>query len=153
MKTIPSALAVAAVAALTFAAGCSTSSAMQASVSPAALPADDGVLCPDQKEGKGGPTVYVDVKYAADGTPSAEPNKCFIDSGTIVVWRDPPDRTTMFNLVFSERRTGRKIANLRSAKATTRYKLSSEITGNPGDEIKYGIQANGKTVDPAVIIK
>lgn len=155
MNTIPSAMAVAAVAALAFAAGCSTSRAMQPplAVAPARLPANDGVACPDSEAGRGNPVVYIDVLYAADGTPSAQPDRCFIDSGTIVVWRDPADRTTMFNLVFSNAATKADLGMMRAAQASGRYKISSKITGNPGDAIKYGIQANGRTVDPAVIIK
>jgi len=155
MNTIPSAMAVVAVAALTVAAGCSTSKAMQASVSAASLPKGDGVVCPSTKEeGKGPMTVYVDVQYAPDGTPSAVPNECYIDSGATVVWRDPPDRSTAFNLVFSDKRTGNRVANLKASMAAAkRYKLSAEIRGESGQEFKYGIQANGRTVDPAVIIK
>jgi len=153
MNTIPSAMAVAAVAALAIATGCSNGKAMQVAVVPAEMPMDDGVACPSDPAGKGGPTVYVDVNYAADGTPSASPDRCYIDSGTIVVWRDPADRTTMFNLVFSNKATMKEIARLRSAQVAGRYKISSKITGSPKDFIKYGIQANGKTVDPAVIIK
>jgi hypothetical protein len=154
MKTIPSAMAVAAVAALTFVAGCSTGKAMQASVAAARMPAADGEVCPNRNNGAKGPmTVYIDVQYAPDGTPSAVPNECYIDSGATIVWRDPVDRTTAFNLVFSDKTTGRELAQLKAASVARRYKLSATISGESGQQFKYGIQANGKTVDPAVIIK
>ncbi|BDU15953.1 hypothetical protein [Lysobacter auxotrophicus] len=154
MKTITSAMAVAAVAALTFVAACSTSKAMQASVSAARMPAADGVVCPSEDNGMKGPmTVYVDVQYTPDGTPSAAPDVCYIDSGATVVWRDPPERTTAFNLVFTDKSTHREVAKLKASMVAKRYKLSAVITGEPEQQFKYGIQANGRTVDPAIIIK
>ena len=46
MNTIPPAMAVAAVAALAIATGCSNGKAMQVAVVPAEMPMDDGVACP-----------------------------------------------------------------------------------------------------------
>lgn len=154
MKTIPSAMAVAAVALLVFATGCGTGSAMQAaSVRQVGPAAGEPVMCPKTDGGKKLPIVYVDVQYAADGTPSALPDTCYVDNGATVVWRDPPDRTTAFNLVFSDKLTGTRGGLLTASSAATGYSLSAVINGSSGQRIKYGIQANGKTVDPAVIIK
>ena len=151
MKTIPSATAVAAVS--VFLAGCSTAAMQATSVRQVAPAAGEPVMCPKVDGGKRLPVVYVDVQYAADGTPSAVPDTCYVDSGATVVWRDPPDRTTAFNLVFSDRVTGTKGGLLGASRAATGYSLSAVINGNPAERIKYGIQANGKTVDPAIIIK
>ena len=154
MKMFPSAMAVAAVALLTFVTGCSTGKAMQASsVRQVGAAMGEPVMCPKEGGGKKLPIVYVDVQYAADGTPSAVPDTCYVDSGSTVVWRDPPDRTTAFNLVFSDKLTGTRGGPLTATRATAGYSLSAVISGKPGERIKYGIQANGKTVDPAVIIK
>ncbi|MDR0182665.1 hypothetical protein [Lysobacter arvi] len=154
MNTIPSAMAAAAVVALVLAAGCGAGKAVQASVAPSRMPADDGAMCPSVEEkGRGPMTVYIDVQYAPDGTPSAQPDVCYVDSGATVVWRDPPERTTAFNLVFTDATSNKPVAQLKASNVARRYKLSATIRGEPGQRFKYGIQANGRTVDPAVIIK
>lgn len=150
MKTMSCAMAFSAVAVLMCATGCGNGVAMQPAVRAVTPAAADGEVCPSSNSGRPGPSaVYVDVAYAMDGTPSAVPNKCFVDNGATVTWRDPPDRTTQFNLVFADNVGG----TLRAAQAARRYKLSAVIEGKPGQQFKYGIQANGKTVDPAIIIK
>lgn len=155
MKTIPCAMAVAIVAIVLSAIGCSNGAAMQQAVRMVAPPAAEGEMCPSSDNGRPGPReVYVDIVYAVDGTPSANPNKCFVDNGTTVTWRDPPDRTTQFNLVFANSAlTGTKGGALQSSQAADRYKVAAVMQGRPGDSYKYGIQANGKVVDPAIIIK
>jgi len=153
MKTIPSAMAVAAVALLVFVIGCGNGSAQSASVRQVSTAAGEGVPCPKEDVPNKATVVYVDVQYAPDGTPSASPDQCYITSGTTIVWRDPPDRTTAFNLVFGDKLTNTREGKLAAARAATGYQLSAVITGQKGQSFKYGIQANGKTVDPAVIIK
>ncbi|WP_342315155.1 hypothetical protein [Lysobacter sp. FW306-1B-D06B] len=155
MKTMPCAMALLAIAVVLSVSACSNGAAMQQSVRLTTPGADDGVVCPSVEEKGAGPkAVYVDIQYAVDGTPSAVPNKCYVDNGTTVTWRDPADRTTQFNLVFSNAGlTGTRGGALQAAQAAERYKVAAVIQGRPGDNYKYGIQANGKVVDPAIIIK
>lgn len=152
MKLMPAAMAVAAVAVLLLS-GCPGPSPEGGSASIAADP--DGVPCPDTLKSPNVPAVYVEIDYAVDGTPSAHPDQCYVDAGTKITWRDPQGKTTAFNLVFADRApTERALPqNFAATQAAGRYKVSITAHGQKGENFKYGIQANGKTIDPAIIIK
>ena len=153
MKVMPLAMAVVAVAGLSVVSACSKSSDPVAA-GPSTAPADaDGVKCPNHGKGPKVSAVHIDIAYAMDGTPSADPDQCYVDVGTVITWRDPPDQTTTFNLVFSNGSpTEQGARSLAATQAAGRYKVSITAHGNKGQTYKYGIQANGKTVDPAIII-
>lgn len=140
MKVIPAAVTVVAVTGLIALSGCTRRVTADA----------DGALCGTQA---GTGPVYVDISYAVDGTPKASPEDCQVKVGTVITWRDPPDRTTQFNLVFSTASPGGPHAPLQVAAASVdnRYKVSITAQGAPG-KYKYGIQANGRMIDPAIII-
>ena len=141
MKVIPAAVAVVAVTGLIALSGCTRRVAADA----------DGALCGTQA---GSGPVYIDISYAVDGTPKASPEDCKVAVGTVITWRDPPDRTTQFNLVFSTASPAGSDAPLQVAAGSvdSRYKVSITAQGAPG-RYKYGIQANGRMIDPAIIIR
>lgn len=115
-----------------------------------AADAADGRPCSDTVVG--GP-VYVDVTYAPDGTP-INPGNCRVASGTEVTWRGPGAEPVAFEIRFKAAvplaRGERGL--LRAAEAGGRYKVKRTITG-PSGRYDYSILANGKELDPAIIIR
>lgn len=157
MKSRSLAMALVAIA-VVMSAGCAgtgktTSSAAPSSESPGVAPDADGIPCPDNAKGPKAVAVYIDIAYALDGTPSANPDQCYVDAGTKITWRDPPDKTTAFNVIFSSAPpTAEGAARLGAMSSAGRYKVTITTYGSAGS-YKYGIQANGKLVDPAIIIR
>ena len=110
----------------------------------------DGTRCGDVLVA--GP-VYIDIAYAADGTP-IDPGDCAVASGTDVTWRGPTGEPVRFEIHFKTTapldRGERGI--LPSAEAGRRYKVMRKVSG-PKGRYDYGIRANGKELDPAIIIR
>lgn len=46
------------------------------------------------------PILYINISYAADGTPSASPAAPEIPPGTKVVWRGPQNDSRPFSIIF-----------------------------------------------------
>jgi len=100
----------------------------------------------------GGP-VYIGITYAPDGTP-INPGNCRVASGTELTWRGPSAEPVAFEIRFKAAaplaRGERDL--LRSAEAGGRSKVTRTISGPPG-RYDYSILANGKELDPAIIIR
>jgi len=97
--------------------------------------------------------VYIDVKYAPDGTP-LDPGECHVAPGTDVTWQGPEGEPVMFEIRFKATaplESGER-GILPSAESGGRYKVMRKIAGPPG-RYDYGIKANGKELDPAIIIR
>lgn len=111
---------------------------------------EDGVRCGQPStDGR----VYVEIRYAPDGTPSAVPEACNVARGTRITWRGPDDDATPFELDFvvaSPAGRGKPL-EIRSGNASRRQSVVIVADNAPG-RYKYGIRANGITVDPAIII-
>lgn len=154
MKSRSLVMALVAIAVVMSAAGCGgTDKTASSAEAPGLAPDPDGILCPDNPKGPKAVAVYIDIAYALDGTPSASPDQCYVDAGTRITWRDPPDKTTAFNVIFSSAPpTAEGAAHLSAMSAAGRYKVTITTYGSAGS-YKYGLQANGKTVDPAIIIR
>ena len=139
---------IAAALAVAFA-GCSTTPGGAGSSEPAPDPVD-GTRC-----GSGVATgrVYIDVTYGADGTP-VDPGDCHVASGTEVTWRGPGGAPVMFEIHFKAaaplERGERSV--LPSVETDGRYKVMRRIAGAKG-RYDYAIKANGKVLDPAIIIR
>lgn len=112
--------------------------------------ADDGVRCDRSTMDM---RVHVEIRYARDGTPSAVPEECRVARGTRVTWRGPDDDATPFVLEFTQASpAGRgQPLEIRSGRTTNGHSIVIVADNEPGI-YKYGIQANGITVDPAIII-
>lgn len=97
--------------------------------------------------------VYIDIAYSADGTP-ADPGSCLVDSGTDVTWRGPSGAPVKFEIHFKGTAPldpGER-GILPSARIGERQKVTRKVSG-PTGEYKYGIKANDKELDPAIIIR
>lgn len=110
----------------------------------------DGRLC-----GSGtAEAVYLEVRYDADGMPSVEPAVCEIDRGTRVTWRGPVDTPVEFAIRF---KGASPVANeprgvFVADRGSDRYRVQRVLDGAAG-RYDYGVVANGRELDPAIIIR
>ena len=111
---------------------------------------EDGVRCGLPAIGG---RVHVEIRYANDGTPSAVPEECTVAPGTRITWRGPQDDATPFVLRFSDASpAGRGEPRELSSRDTADRQKVVIVAGNLEGRYKYGIEANGIMVDPAIII-
>ena len=111
---------------------------------------DDGLRCGLPPIGD---RVHVEIRYADDGTPSAVPEECTVAPGTRITWRGPEETPTPFLLRFTEaspagRGEPRELPSRETADRQRVVIIAGEVEGR----YKYGIEANGIMVDPAIII-
>jgi hypothetical protein len=97
----------------------------------------------------------ISVDYASDGTPSAHPNVCRVQGGTELSWQGPSGDSRPFTIQFvdgaPDSENGR--ATLTSGDINTRQSVTVRIKNvHATTNLKYGIAANGKQVDPHIII-
>lgn len=98
--------------------------------------------------------VYLEVRYGADGMPSVEPVVCEIDRGTRVTWRGPVDAPVEFSIRFKgespvpNEPRGVFVAD----RGSDRYRVQRTLDGEPG-RYDYAVLANGRELDPAIIIR
>ena len=97
--------------------------------------------------------VYIDVRYAADGTP-IDPGDCTVVAGTRVTWRGPDGEPVTFVIQFKQAApiSGDERGWLPSVQDGRRHKVVRTIDAAPG-RYNYGIKANDKELDPAIIIR
>lgn len=111
----------------------------------------DGAFC-----GTPGATtaVYIEIRYAGDGTPSAVPDKCTVSPNADITWRGPSGDLIPFEIVFPDESPAwdDERARLTASEADGRYKVKIKASTKAGT-YKYGIKANGKEIDPAIIIR
>ena len=111
---------------------------------------DDGLRCGLPPIGG---RVHVEIHYADDGTPSAVPEECTVAPGTRITWRGPDEAPTPFLLSFTEASpAGRGEPRELPSRETAGRQRIVIIAGEVEGRYKYDIEANGITVDPAIII-
>ncbi len=111
----------------------------------------DGVACgPQPVQGR----VYVEVDYGANAMPAAAPDRCEVQRGSTITWRGPPGETAEFGVVFPgdspEGPRGSRV--LASEPVIGREKITITAGNEPGT-YKYDIEAYGRRLDPAIIIR
>lgn len=113
---------------------------------PRVEPEDDGTLCGTDAKNK----VYLDIAYAADGTPSVTPVACRVVSDARITWRTAKGETRPFEIVFKGESAG---SDDGAGVEGDRYrkKLKAKKV-DATSEFAYGIRANGHEVDPVIII-
>lgn len=116
------------------------------------LVSSDGVRC-DLQPLAGG-SVSIEIRYAADGRPSAVPENCTVPPRTRITWRGPPDDDAPYVLMFPGGSPGidRSRGELPSRSVDGLQKVEL-VAGDAEGTYKYVITANGIAVDPAIIIK
>lgn len=102
----------------------------------------------------GATDVYVEISYDGQGMPSASPETCTVPAGATVAWRGPVGVQTGFEIRFkgaspdpSEPR-----GVFASSRRNDRQAVSRPMRAAAG-RYDYGIRANGRERDPAIIIQ
>lgn len=110
----------------------------------------DGVPCGSGQSD----AVYLEVRYGADGMPSVEPTVCEIDRGTRVTWRGPVDASVAFTIRFKGGSpvTEEPRGTFPSKRGKDRYRVQRTFDG-PAGRYEYAVIANGRELDPAIIIR
>ena len=113
---------------------------------------EDGVACRDQpREGAG--RVYVDIAYGDDGTPGVAADTCAVWPGTTIVWRTPSGEARPFEILFKGDAPGSPLYE-RGVGERDRYRASLTAPEVEAEmTYAYGIRANGRTLDPVIIIR
>ncbi|MFC3717156.1 hypothetical protein ACFONC_13430 [Luteimonas soli] len=108
---------------------------------------------------------YIEVAYAADGTPVVAPDSCKVKVGATVTWRGPASDQTPFTLRFDgdpgSVEKGTPPRDRRSMISTSSLEVESEpglhqevaITAENTGDYKYDVEANGHVLDPHIIIE
>jgi len=116
-------------------------------------PGSEGTVA---KEGSGAgkaPTfVEISIAFDADGTPSAQPDSVEVLAGGTITWRSAPGETTPFQILPKLAWEQGHVTGLRSHPQGDCQLLTCGASSVPGT-YHYGIEANGKVVDPDIIIK
>lgn len=112
---------------------------------------DDGVRCGLVP---GAEKVFIEIRYDAQGMPAASPESCEVPSGATVTWRGPSDDATAFEIAFKGASPASSDPRgvLGSHKRDDRQVVRRRVDGPPG-RYEYGIRANGRELDPAIIIR
>ena len=121
-------------------------------------------LCGTAAPGK---PVHVEVTYAADGTPQVNPETCHVRQGVVVTWRGPALDDTPFTLAFkgdpgtvtkgTSPSSEAMMVSLPSPPLVVEAaegfpsREAAIKAENPGP-YKYDVNANGRSLDPHIII-
>jgi hypothetical protein len=112
---------------------------------------EDGESCAEPGHGR---KVYIDVAYDGSGMPSVTPDECKVANGTVIVWRTPKDVKEAFAIEFEGESAAGAKAPKKQESAESNGRQKTRLTSNNKiARYKYAIEANGKRVDPAVIIE
>lgn len=111
-------------------------------------PNEDGRLCGTAPAG----AVYIQVGYDPSGMPVVRPDRCHVEPGTKVTWRGPDNDRRDFEIEFkaasaSDHGDGR----IPSEAGQDRSKASLVARRDRGS-YAYSVKANGKELDPQIII-
>lgn len=122
---------------------------------PVGPASDDGARCMEAtatSEPQRG-AVYIEVAYAPDGTPQITPQKCQIANATRVTWRGPDEEPVVFDIRFKAAApVVREEGELRAERSPDgRYRVRRTLSG--AGDYPYAVFANGKELDPAIIIR
>lgn len=112
---------------------------------------DDGIACGLLPEA---PRVFIEIRYDSQGTPSATPETCEIRSGTVVTWRGPAGDVAPFEIAFKDASpvATEPRGTFHSKPDGDRQKVARRLDGASG-RYAYGVRANGRELDPAIIIR
>jgi hypothetical protein len=116
-----------------------------------------GCLCMSHGKGIETPAcgATIAIVYKTDGTPSANPDACQVISGAELTWQTPVGDNRPFTLELthgpvSDRDDRSSLpSHSNNGRQSVNVLIKSVVVETT---VKYGIQANGKSIDPALII-
>lgn len=109
---------------------------------------EDGSLCGEVRSGP----VYIQVGYDASGMPVVRPDRCQIDPGTRITWRGPDNDPRAFEIEFkAESASEHGYRRIPSAPGSDRSRARIVAKRDRGS-YAYSVKANGKELDPQIII-
>lgn len=115
--------------------------------------AADGVRC-GAAGSESAEAVFLDVSYDGAGMPAVAPEVCEVRRDTQVTWRGPPGNSVEFAIHFKgpspvpRERSG----VFDSGQDGDRQRVRRVLDGAPA-QYDYGVRANGRELDPAIIIR
>ena len=116
-----------------------------------------GCVCMSHRKAIDAPAcgATIAIEYASDGMPSANPKACLVRSGAELTWQTPVGDIRPFTLEFTNGSVSDRDdrSSLPSHSNNGRQSVTALIKSVAVETtVKYGIQANGKSIDPAIII-
>jgi hypothetical protein len=100
-----------------------------------------------------GALVFIEVDYDASGLPRVDPVECEVPRGAQVTWRGPRGTPVPFEIVFKAANPlPRERQGLPSRAAGDRQRVRRSLDAPPG-RYAYSVRANGRELDPAIIIR
>lgn len=102
----------------------------------------------------GAADVFIEITYDAQGMPAATPETCAVPAGANVAWRGPAGVATAFEIRFKGANPSppERGGVLVSSRMEDRQAVSRAM-GSAAGRYAYGIRANGRERDPAIIIQ
>ncbi|GAA4866637.1 hypothetical protein [Luteimonas vadosa] len=115
-----------------------------------AAPNEDGQLCGEARPRAG--EVYLQVAYDGSGMPVVDPARCRVHPGARITWRGPDGSRTPFEIAFkaaspAENGQGRIVSSFQRDRSK-----AAIMAGGVRGSYAYSVLANGKELDPEIII-
>lgn len=111
-------------------------------------PNEDGRLCSVARTGE----VYIQIGYAPSGMPVVNPDRCHVDPGTRITWRGPDNDQRGFVIEFKAASASEQGQGRIASEAGRDRSKASIVAKRARGSYAYSIWANGKELDPQIII-
>ncbi|HEU4812724.1 MAG TPA: hypothetical protein VFS99_00635 [Xanthomonadaceae bacterium] len=111
-------------------------------------PNEDGRLCSQARSGE----VYIQVGYDATGMPVVHPERCHVIPGTKVTWRGPDNDQRGFEIDFKAASASARGQDRIPSEAGGDRRKASIVAKPERGSYAYSVKANGKELDPQIII-
>lgn len=111
-------------------------------------PNEDGRLCSLARAGE----VYIQVGYDAGGTPVVRPDRCHVHPGARITWRGPDNDGRPFVIEFKAASAAEHGQGRIASEPGRGRSKASIVAKRVGGSYAYSVKANGKELDPQIII-
>lgn len=111
-------------------------------------PNEDGRLCGESPAGE----VYILIGYAASGMPVVSPDRCHVAPGTRITWRGPDNDRRAFEIEFKAASASDQGQQRIPSEAGPDRSKARIVAKRAVGRFAYSIKANGKELDPQIII-
>lgn len=111
-------------------------------------PNEDGRLCGTTRVG----AVYIQVGYDASGMPVVNPDLCHVTAGTRITWRGPDNDQRAFEIAFKAGSASENGQARIPSEAGPEGSRARIVAANAHGSYAYSVRANGRELDPQIII-